>query len=72
MGHSGNTGVLPAKDRMDVLTSCTGDPSGLNSDGKKANSLIGSSHHQGGQISPFSQGVESQQILLGMEKQLLL
>lgn len=71
MGHSRNTGVLPAKDRMDVLTTCTGDPSALNSGGK-GKFITGSSHHQGGQVSPFSQGVESQQILLGMEIHLLL
>lgn len=27
VGHSRNTGVLPAKDRMDISTTCTGDPS---------------------------------------------
>lgn len=57
---------------MDVLSACTGDPSALNSDGKKGKFITGSSHHQGGQLSPFSQGAESQQILLGKEKQLLL
>lgn len=57
---------------MDALTTCTGDPSVLNSDGKKGKFVTGSSHLQGGQVSHFSQGVESKQILLGMEKQLLL
>lgn len=55
-----------------MFTTCTGDPSALNSDGEKGKFITGSSHHQGGQVIPFIQGAENQPILLRMENQLLL